>query len=146
MIILIGLAGVYVFYFTGWFKPQIIQITHTSRAMRVGRHPGQKNNSATMPIAFGFDRAYRFSEIKVVPVAALQTNKDVMPVWHLISDSNSVPAKFFFYGQRIRGMKSNVAGMSPEPLQPGVTYRLLVKSGSAKGQHDFQAVASAPDP
>ena len=33
MIVLLGLAGVYIFYFTDWFKPQIIHITHTSRAM-----------------------------------------------------------------------------------------------------------------
>ena len=139
MIVLVALAGVYVFYFTDWFKPQIIHITHTSRALRA-RRPGQKNDSATVPIAFGFDREYKFSEIEVVPLAASQTNQENLPVWHLISNSNSVPLKFFFYGQRIRGMKSALTGVRPEPLQPGITYRLLVKAGSAKGQHDFQPV------
>ena len=43
-------------------------------------------------------------------------------------------------------MKSNVAGMSPEPLQSGVTYRLLVTAGSAKGQHDFEIVVCTPNP
>jgi hypothetical protein len=140
--IALALACFYVFYFTDWFKPQIIRIFHVSRATRVIRRPGQKDNSATIPIAFGFNREYRFNEIKVVPVAALETNNDARPIWHLISDSNSVPVKFFFYGERIRGMKLAVAGMRPEPLQPGVTYRLFVKSGSAKGQHDFQPVAN----
>jgi hypothetical protein len=136
------LAGVYAVYFTDWFKPKIIKISHTSRAMRFARRPGQKDNSATMPIAFGFDQEYRFSEIKVVPVAALQTNDEARPIWHLVSDSNSVPVKFFLYGQRLQGMKLAVAGMRPEPLEPGVTYRLFVKSGSAKGQHDFQPAAN----
>jgi len=136
------LAGVYAIYFTDWFKPKIIQISHISRNMRFGRRPAQKEIPATVPITFGFNQGYRFSEIKVVPVAALETNKDAHPVWHLISDSNSVPMKFFFYGQRLQGMKPAVAGMRPEPLEPGVSYRLFVKSGSAKGQHDFQPVAN----
>jgi hypothetical protein len=139
--IVLVLAGVYAVYFTDWFKPVIIRISHTSRAMRFARRPGQKD-SATIPIAFGLDGIYRFNEIKVVPVAALETNKDAHPVWHLISDSNSVPVKFFFYGQRLQGMKPAVAGMRPEPLEAGVSYRLFVKSGSAKGQHDFQPVAN----
>src|ERR1700722_2299445 len=114
------LAGVYAIYFTAWFKTETIQISHTSRVTRLVVRPGQKNNSATVPIAFGFEHEYRFSEIKVVPVTALETNKDAHPLWHLISDSNSVPLKFFFYGERVKGMKFAVAGMRAEPLQPGV--------------------------
>ena len=135
------MAGIYVVYFTNWFKPQIIRISHTSRATRAIRRSGQKDNSTTVPIAFGLDREYQLSEIKVVSVAALQTNNDALPIWHLISDSNSVPVKFFFYGERIRGMKPEVPGSRPEPLQPNVTYRLFTTAGSAKGQHDFQPVA-----
>ena len=135
------LAAAYAVYFTDWFKPKIIQISHTGRATRLADRPGQKNNSTTTPITFGFDREYKFNEIKVIPVAALETNKNAFPIWHLTSDSNSVPVKFFFYGQRIQGMKSAVAGSRPEPLQTNVTYRLFVQAGSAKGQHDFQPVA-----
>jgi hypothetical protein len=67
-----------------------------------------------------------------------QTNQNVMPVWHLIFNSNSAPVKIFVYGQRIRGMKSEVPGAHAEPLQPDVTYRLFVTAGKAKGQHDFE--------
>jgi hypothetical protein len=137
------LAGVYAVYFTDRFKPKIIQISHTSRPMRLALRPGQKNNPATIPIIFGFGHEYRFNDIKVVSVAALETNKDELPVWHLTSDSNSVPLKLFFYGQHIPGMKPAVPGMRPEPLQPGVTYRLFVKSGSATGQHDFHSAGSS---
>jgi len=62
---------------------------------------------------------------------------------HLASDFRLEfrPSEIFLYGQHIRGMKPEVPGARPEPLQPGVTYRLFVKSGSATGQHDFQPVA-----
>jgi hypothetical protein len=132
------LAGVYVFFFTDWFKPQTIQIYHASRATR-GLRPGAAK-SDTLPVTFGFQRELKLTEIKVVPLAAMQANKDTLPIWHLISDSNSVPIKFFFYGERIRGMKPEVPGSRPEPLQTNVTYRLFVAAGSIKGQHDFQAV------
>ena len=35
-------------------------------------------------------------------------------------------------------MDPAVEGSRPEPLQPGVTYRLFVAAGKIKGQHDFQ--------
>ena len=105
------LAGVYVFYFTDWFKPKIIQISHTSRVIR-RRHIrfNEKDAAATLPVIFGFDHRYKLTEIEVVPLAAWQTNKDAPPIWHLISDSNSVPVENFIYGQNIRGMKPEVAG------------------------------------
>jgi len=68
----------------------------------------------------------------------------VSPVWHLISDSNSVPVKVFSYGQGIRGMKPAVAGSRAQPLETNVAYRLLVTAGKAKGQHDFEIGGSLP--
>jgi hypothetical protein len=133
------LAGVYIFFFTNWFKPQTIKIYHASRAMR-GLRPGAAK-SDILPVTFGFQRDLELTEVKVIPLAGLETNKDALPIWHLISDSNSVPIKLFFYGQRIRGMKPEVPGARPEPLQTNVVYRLFVTAGSARGQHDFQAVA-----
>ena len=141
MIVLIALAGVYVFYFTDWFKPQIIHISHTSRAIRMRLH-NNGASPATVPITFGLEPQCRLTEIKVVPLAAWQTNQNVMPVWHLIADTNSVPIKIFVYGQRIRGLKPEVPGAHAEPLQPDVTYRLFVSAGKAKGQHDFEVKAA----
>jgi hypothetical protein len=138
MIVLIVLAGVYIFYFTDWFKPKIIHISHTSRAMRLRSPNNNASASATVPITFRLEPQCNPTEIKVVPLAAWQTNQDTLAVWHLISSSNSVPVKIFAYGQRIRGMKPEVPGSRPEPLQPDVTYRLFVTAGSAKGQHDFE--------
>jgi hypothetical protein len=141
MIALVGLAGVYIFYFTDWFKPQIIHISHTSRPNRLRLRNNNAARPETTPVTFDLEPQCRPAEIKVVPLAAWQTNQNVMPVWHLIADSNSVPVKLFAYGQRIRGMKPEVPGARAEPLQPDVTYRLFVTAGKAKGQHDFEVKA-----
>jgi hypothetical protein len=142
MIVLIGLAGVYIFYFTDWFKPKIIHISHTSRAIRSRFGSNATGNPATVPITFGLEPQCQLTEIKVVPLAAWLTNQDTLPVWHLIASSNSAPVKMFSYGQRIRGLKPEVPGSQAEPLQPDVTYRLFVTAGKAKGQHDFEVKAA----
>jgi hypothetical protein len=129
MVALVALAGVYVFYFTDWFKPKIIHISHTSRALR---------SPALVPITFGLEPQCQLTEIKVVPLAAWQTNPNTLPLWHLVSSTNAAPVKMFFYGQRIRGLKPEVPGAHAEPLQTNVTYRLFLTAGKAKGQHDFE--------
>jgi hypothetical protein len=129
------LAAVYVIYFTDWFRPQTIQIFNTSRPARTG--------AAANPLIFGLGDYYSLTEIKVVPLAALQTDKLAQPVWHLVSDEGSDDVKQFFYGQRIRGMDPAVEGTRPDPLQPGVIYRLFVTAGKARGQHDFH-IGAAP--
>jgi hypothetical protein len=138
--VVLALAGVYVVCFTDWFKPKTIQISHTARPGRFRNRPGAATNAP--PLTFGLGGDYKLTEIKVVPLAALQTNPLAQPVWHLVSDSNSVPTSYFTYGQGIRGMKPEVPGVRPQPLQPNVTYRLLLQAGSLKGQHDFQTAAS----
>jgi hypothetical protein len=128
------LAVVYACFFTDWFKPTIIQISHTARPL-----PSRSSRSA-MPVAvvFGLDRDYGLTEIKVVPLAEWQTNHSVLPLWHLVSSSKSTPIKFYFYGQNIDGMKPAIPGAQPKPLETNVVYRLFISAGSVKGQHDFQ--------
>ena len=87
---------------------------------------------------FALDNDYSLTEVKVVPLAALQTNKLAQPIWHLVSDSGSDDVSHVSYGEKINGMDPAVAGAQPEPLQPGVMYRLFVAAGRAKGQLDFQ--------
>jgi hypothetical protein len=67
----------------------------------------------------------------------LETNKDAEPVWHLVSDSNSVPMKSFYYGQHIVGMRPKIEGVHVEALETNVTYRMFITAGNVKGQHDF---------
>ncbi len=127
----IGLGTVYAIWFTDWFKPQTVQIFHTSRNLR-------PNLRRANSLIFAVSRPTRFTELKVVPLAAFETNKSVLPVWHLVSDSNSVPVKNFFYGQSIGGMRPAVKGIRADPLETNVTYRMFITAGKAKGQHDFE--------
>jgi hypothetical protein len=99
---------------------------------------GARTGAAANPMIFNLGDYYSLTEIKVVPLAALQTDKLTHPVWHLVSDEGSDDVDHFIYGQKINGMDPAVEGARPEPLQPGVTYRLFVAAGKTRGQHDFQ--------
>lgn len=131
------LAIVYAIWFTNWFQPATVKIFHTSRNLRpnLRRSPG---GGALPNLIFGVNRQLRFTELKVVSAAQLETNKNPVPVWHLVSDSNSVPVKQFFYGQWIGGMRPAVSGVRAEPLETNVTYRLFIAAGKIKGEHDFE--------
>jgi len=162
ILVALVLAGVYVFYFTDWFKPKVIHITHTSRIPSVRRTVRASNNnpgflqrlatlantgvnsgSTTVPITFIFARPYKLKELKVIDLEEWQTNKNCLPLWHLVADTNSVPInQQVRYGDPVRGMKPEVPGARAQPLKPDVKYRLFVTDGSAKGEHDFTPVAS----
>jgi hypothetical protein len=130
------LAAVYVVYFTDWFKPKTVQIFHTSRNPRPRAVRG--GSGALPSLIFGINQQLKLTEIRVIPSSAYQTNQTALPVWHLVSDSNSVPVKQFFYGQFINGMKPAVKGARPQQLETNVTYHLIVLAGSVKGEHDFE--------
>jgi len=131
----VALATVYVIWFTDWFRPKTVKIFHTSRALRAS-----VRRRAEMPnLSFGFNDSVKLqlTELKVVPLAEYQTNKNALPAWHLVSDSNSVPLCLFTYGQYIRGMRPMFKSDHAEPLETNVTYRLLVTAGKITGEHDF---------
>jgi len=130
----LGLAVVYAIWFTDWFHPVALRISHTHRDL----HPHLQHGNALPSLKFGVNGEFRLTEIKVVPLAGYETNHNVLPLWHLISDSNSVPVKTFFYGEYIRGMRPNFKGAGPEALETNVTYRMFVRAGKAAGQHDFE--------
>ena len=138
--ILIGvaalLAAVYVTYFTDWIQTPTIQII-----CQVRPSLGPRDSNATFPVLFTLDDKYLLTSVKVIPVAALATNRNPLPLWHLIRFTNAPPLKGFMYGAPITGMRSSVPKARAQPLQPHVTYRLLIASGRAKGQLDFQAAA-----
>ena len=128
------LAVVYVCFFTDWFKPTIIHISNTIRPLTSRSSRGV----TTTQMIFSLDRYCRLTDVKVVPLAEWQTNHSVLPLWHLVSNSKSVPIKFFFYGQNISRMKPFLPESQPKPLETNVVYRLFVSVGSVKGEHDFQ--------
>ena len=147
--LVVVMAGVYVVLFTSWFKTRSIGIFSTQLGARINARTGARMTARAGAAAasanfltFGLDDYYELTEIKVVSLAALQTNALAEPVWHLVGDPSSDSINSFVYGERIEGMSSAVPGLQPEPLQPGVIYRLFVTDGKLKGQHDFHLGAA----
>ena len=139
MLILLTITlGAFSLYFNrDWFAKDSIQIYHRCRPARYGRDISP-DGSDVQSVLFGFDRQLKLTCIKMIPLDALKTNKYARPVWELVSDSNSVPMKSFYYGEHIRGMHPAISGVQAEALDTDVTYRMFITAGSVKGQHDFE--------
>ena len=129
-----ALAVVYAVYFTDWFQPKVVKVFHTYRELR----PRPHRDGQLPALKFGLARKLRLTEIKIVPLAAWQTNQHTLAVWHLVTDSNSVPLGDFFYGQPIGGLNPAIKGTHSQALETNVTYRLFVTAGNVTGQHDFE--------
>jgi len=142
------LGGFSLYLNKDWFASEDIQIHHRSRPARASlfrrssRRPPPK--SATDPVYFAFDRKLKLTSLKVIPVSEIQTNKYPHPIMNLVSESNSVPISEWSYGYPIRGMHPTVKGAVPDPLIPGVKYRLILEAGKTKAEHDFVPVARTP--
>jgi hypothetical protein len=137
----IVLGAVSLYLNRDWLAGDTIQIHHRSRPPRpalFGRKykapPGEENIN---PLYFAFDRALKLISVKVVNAADAQTNKYPHELWHLISESNSVPVRDFLYGVPIKGMHPSIKGAQPDSLEPNVQYRLFIETASFKGEHEF---------
>ncbi|HMP83602.1 MAG TPA: hypothetical protein PKA41_12955 [Verrucomicrobiota bacterium] len=147
LIVLTLLLGCgYAWFFTDWFKPKSISIQHTIRPYREAWGGGRRATNTTarvsQVISFVMNRDWKLTEVKVVSAAEFQTNKYAHPTWHLVSDKQSRSVRSFVYGGRIPGMRPSVAGAEPDALLPGVTYKLIVRSGTIQGEDEFVVEAS----
>jgi hypothetical protein len=106
--------------------------------------PARRADAAVWPVFFALNDDFRLTSVKVIPFTGDKFDPMGLPAWQLISDSNSVPTRAFRYGQNIPGMKPKLKDTKPDPLQPGVTYRLLVEAGSIKASADFSTKATTP--
>lgn len=133
------LAVLYVCYFTDLFRKETIQIIPQIRPGRPSAipHPGQP---AVSPVSFAFDGKYCLTSVKVVAADDFATNKYANPLWHLISDSNSVPTKAIVYGLPIKGMKPAIPKAHPDPLLPGISYIMFVEAGKLRAQTNFHTL------
>lgn len=133
------LAALSLYLNRDWFRSDPIQIGDRSvpprgwMARRTARDPSN-------PVIFLLNRQAELTSVEVVPLAELKTNQFAHPIWQLTSKSNSAPVNEFVYGMTVRGMKPAVQGAAPDPLQPGVKYRILIDSTDGKAQHDFTPV------
>jgi hypothetical protein len=142
----VALGGLSLYLNKDWFASEGIQIQHRSRPARAGffRRSKPQAKQATNPIFFAFDRKLKLTSLKVIPVSEIETNRYPHPIWHLVSDSNSVPVEEWSYAVPIRGMRPAVKGATPDPLVPGVKYRLILEAGKNKAEHDFVPVPRTP--
>ena len=134
VVVLLALVSLYIVFFTGWFRPHVIKLFYTTRSVE-----GRYRARGDLPyICFMLGGEMRLSEVKVVSVADFQKDPRAPALWHLVSDSNSVPVGLFVYGQHIHGMRPKYKGEQPQDLETNQLYRLFVTSGWAHGQLDFR--------
>src|ERR1700733_5932275 len=99
IILIAALLGGAIYFIEQFLKPGPIQIVsdiHVTRARRTNQNNSQSANRPAINIAFGLDQNYELTSVKVVPLDEWTTNKQAHPLWHLISETNSVPTKAFF--------------------------------------------------
>ncbi len=137
-ILLLGLIGFSLYLNRDYFRTDSIQITHRLSPWMQAKRPAAKGNDLGVPVTFMLNGFYQLTSVRVFEAAKIATNKYTVPVWRIISDSNSVPTSSFNYGSYIKGMHPEAKGTRPEALQPGVTYRLMVATDqNLEAQHDF---------
>ncbi len=139
ILVLLALGTIYVFNFTNLFREPKIEITTRVRPQFTRRGRGNAPPPpAANSISFFLNGKYQLTSVKVVEESDFKTNKYPHAIWHLISESNSVPTKAIFYGMTVAGMKPEIEKTKAEPLQPNVPYVLLVEAGDLKGQSTFR--------
>lgn len=127
------LGAVYVINFTSLFHKPEIKILPQIRPPRAkARMP--VGDTPVYPVMFSFDKKYAFTEIRVVAEADEKTNKFPHALWHLISDSNSVPVKALSYGASPSGMKPKIPKARAEALEPEIPYILYVEAETPSGK------------
>jgi hypothetical protein len=131
LVLAVLLGGILVYLNGDWFRRRPIQITHRFHAFG-----GRFDTAGVAPLMFEFNARVKLTSVKVVPLCDILTNKFAHPLWHMVSESNSVPTRGFLYGMDIPGMQPALPGVA-EPLDPSQKYRLLIEAGSLKAQHDF---------
>lgn len=137
LLIIIGLGGLSLYLNRDSFAGETIQISHRVSPWLKPKGTTRANDFGD-PVTFTLSGFYQLTGLKVVLASEIETNKYAHPVWSLTSESNSVPTTSIVYGRNIRGMRPAVKGSRPDPLVPGVSYRLLITTlNDKRAQHDF---------
>ena len=137
LLLVLGLGALSLYLNRDWFAAQPIQISHRVSPWLENKRPGARARKLGPPVAFTLSEYCRLTSVNVILAADLATNKYAHPIWSLVTESNSVPTASFVYGGFIRGMHPAVKGARPDPLEPGVTYRLRITTKDQAAQHDF---------
>ena len=135
--VVVALIGLSLWLNRGQFAKEQMVINPSLR-------PARRADATVWPVFFALNNDFKLTSVKVIPFNGDKFDPMGLPAWQLISDSNSVPTRAFRYGQPIQGMKPALKDVKPDPLQPGVTYRLLVEAGSVKASADFSTKETTP--
>jgi hypothetical protein len=129
-LLLVILAAIYIVpYIRDWNKAKIIHISWREMPKR-GNTPSQ--------VWFQLEVPCLLNSVKVVAVEDAATNKYPHALWHLIAKKKVQPLTELYYSRALLGMSPAIPKTRPEPLVPGVKYRLLVDDAkNAHGQVDF---------
>ena len=137
IVVLAALIGVSIMLNRNHFaKPQMV--------INPSLRPARRADATVWPVFFALNDDFRLTSVKVIPFEGDKFNPLARPVWQLVSESNSAPTRAFRYGQPIQGMKPALKDVRPEPLEPGVVYRLEVEAGNVTASTDFSTKATAP--
>ena len=137
LLLVLGLGSLSLYLNRDWFAANTIQISHRVSPWLDNRRSGARGGQLGPAVAFTLSEYCRLTSVNVVLAADMATNKYAHSIWSLVTESNSIPTASFVYGSLIRGMHPPVKDAPPAPLEPGVTYRLLVKTKDQTAQHDF---------
>ena len=139
--VVVALGGLYICFFTDWFRSRPIRIEHSVRSLREAwRGDGTRLDATANPsssVSFALHDDYRLVSVKVVPLSEFLTNRFAHPLWHLVAEEGSTPVNSIAYGRTLPGMQPSVEGAEADPLQSNVEYRLLIESRRQMGEHDF---------
>jgi hypothetical protein len=133
--VLLALIGVAVYLFRDSFREEPIQIAYSVRP--APEHRQAAANRRDNPIgkrgfvlSFALDQKVPLKAVQVFPLAEVLTNKYPHAIWELV--------RSFDYGLNIRGMRPKVKGAVADPLQPGESYRIVIRTEKQTAQRDFQ--------
>ena len=143
LLLTVLLTGVAIYLFKDSLKTEPIHIAYSLRPAPESRQTlanrrDTPSGKRGFILSFALDQKVQLNSIQVFHLDDALTNKYPHAIWHLTSDSNSVPLKSFDYGAGVRGMRPSVKGATAEPLQPGQSYRLQVKARGEIAERDFQ--------
>ena len=120
------------------FKSIIVPVPGRTGFFRRSKTPAA---ATTDPVFFAFERKLKLTSLKVIPVSEIETNK--YPASGLGSGF-----RFQFRAHRRVGLRPadqrhapGDKGATPDPLEPGVKYRLLIEAGKLKAEDEFVPVA-----
>lgn len=135
------LSGLIVYLTKDWFAQPDIQVMTTIRPNRVPERAQERLGPAIKrqpyTLIFALSKNCELVSVRVFNAAELATNRFAHPLWHLRSESNSVPVKSITYGVPVRGLRPAVRGATAEPLTRGVEYKLLLETATQKAEHTF---------